>query len=135
LNGRHISSKTEVIGFQCLDHPPYYPDLAPSEYHLFPGLKKAIEKSPFFVRHRGHCCRGDVVGRVNFRIFFEQLPKVRARIKRCIELCEECAEQIPSLVAVACFLPGRVKDLSATPRIINNKGNKANEVCSSFKQT
>ena len=28
------------LGSQCLDHPPYSPDLAPSDYHLFPGLKK-----------------------------------------------------------------------------------------------
>jgi hypothetical protein len=28
------------LGFQCLDHPTYYPDLAPSENHLFLGLKK-----------------------------------------------------------------------------------------------
>jgi len=28
------------LGFQCVDHPPYSPDLAPSDYHLFPGLKK-----------------------------------------------------------------------------------------------
>jgi len=26
--------------FQCLDHPPYSPDLAPLNYHLFSGLKK-----------------------------------------------------------------------------------------------
>jgi len=30
-----------------------------------------------------------------------------------IELCGEYVEQIPSLVAVACFLPDRAKDLSA----------------------
>jgi len=29
---------------------PYSPDLAPSDYHLFPGLKKTIEGSPVFVR-------------------------------------------------------------------------------------
>jgi histone-lysine N-methyltransferase SETMAR len=27
------------LGFHCLDHPPYSPDLAPSDYHLFLGLK------------------------------------------------------------------------------------------------
>jgi len=27
------------LGFHCLDHPPSSPDLAPSDYHLFPGLK------------------------------------------------------------------------------------------------
>ena len=28
------------LGFHILDQPPYTPDLAPSDYHLFPGLKK-----------------------------------------------------------------------------------------------
>ena len=32
--------KLAYLGFQCLDHPPSSPDLAPSDYHLFPGLKK-----------------------------------------------------------------------------------------------
>ena len=32
--------KLAYLGFHCLDHPPYSPDLAPSDYHLFPGLKK-----------------------------------------------------------------------------------------------
>jgi len=32
--------KLAYLGFQCLDHPPYSPDLAPSDYYLFPGLKK-----------------------------------------------------------------------------------------------
>jgi len=31
--------KLAYLGFQCLDHPPYSPDLASSDYHLFPGLK------------------------------------------------------------------------------------------------
>ena len=58
--------KLAYLGFQCLDHPPYSPDQAPSVYHLFPGLKKKIESSPFFVRRGGHCCRGDLVGRTTF---------------------------------------------------------------------
>jgi len=32
--------KLAYLGFQCLDHPPCAPDLALSDYHLFPGLKK-----------------------------------------------------------------------------------------------
>ena len=32
--------KLAYLCFQCLDHPPYSPDLALSDYHLFPGLKK-----------------------------------------------------------------------------------------------
>ena len=33
--------KLAYLGFQCLDNPPYSPDLVPSYYHLFPGLKKS----------------------------------------------------------------------------------------------
>jgi len=69
--------KLAYLGFQCLDHPPYSPDLALLDYHPFPGLKKTIERSPFFVRRGGHCCRGDLVRRTTFWIFFEWLAKVR----------------------------------------------------------
>jgi len=31
--------KLAHLSFQCLDHPPCSPDLAPLDYHLFPGLK------------------------------------------------------------------------------------------------
>jgi len=58
--------KLAYLGFQCLDHPPCSLDLALLDYHLFPGLKKTIEKLPFFVRLRGYCCRGDLVGRTTF---------------------------------------------------------------------
>jgi histone-lysine N-methyltransferase SETMAR len=34
--------KLVYLGFEYLDHSPYSPDLAPSDYHLFPGLKKQL---------------------------------------------------------------------------------------------
>ena len=36
--------KLVYLSFQCLDRPPYSPDLVPSDYHLYPGLKKTIER-------------------------------------------------------------------------------------------
>jgi len=38
--------KLAYLDFHCLDHPPYSPDLSPSDYHLFPGLKIQLK-----VRH------------------------------------------------------------------------------------
>jgi histone-lysine N-methyltransferase SETMAR len=35
--------KLAYLDFQCLDHPPYSLDLAPSDYHLLPGLKSDAE--------------------------------------------------------------------------------------------
>jgi len=40
--------KLAYLGFQCLDHPPYSPDLAPTDYLLFPGLKKKKLKGRHF---------------------------------------------------------------------------------------
>ena len=40
-------NKLAYLGFQCLDHPTYSPDLAPSDYHLFPGLKKQLKGRHF----------------------------------------------------------------------------------------
>jgi len=58
--------KLAYLGFQCLDHLPYSPDLTPSDYHPFPGLKKTIERSSFIFRSGGHCYPEDPVGRTNF---------------------------------------------------------------------
>ena len=39
--------KLAFLGFQCLDHPLYSQDLAPLDYHLFPGLKNQLNCSHF----------------------------------------------------------------------------------------
>jgi histone-lysine N-methyltransferase SETMAR len=44
LRALATQKKLAYLGFQCLDHQPYSPDLAPSDHHLFPELKKTIER-------------------------------------------------------------------------------------------
>jgi len=70
--------KLAYLGFQCLDHPPYSPVLAPSDYHLFPGLKKQL-KVCHFLSH------AEVIAAVETwldgqpsEFFFKWLAKVRA---------------------------------------------------------
>ena len=41
------TQETPYLGFQCLDHPHYSPDMAPSDYRLFPGLKKQLKDRHF----------------------------------------------------------------------------------------
>jgi len=77
--------KLAYLGFQIHYHPHYSPDLAPSAYHLFPGLKKQSKIHHFF-RHGCHSCRGDVVGRTKLWIFFEWFVKVKKWANNCIEL-------------------------------------------------
>lgn len=35
------------MGFDILNHPPYSPDLAPSDYYLFPKIKKELRGKKF----------------------------------------------------------------------------------------
>jgi len=70
--------KLAYLGFQCLDHPPYSPDLAPSDYHLFPELKKQL-------KGRNFSSDTEVIGAAETCLdgqpsdfFFEWLAKVRA---------------------------------------------------------
>ena len=35
--------KLAYLGFQFLEHPPYSPDLAQTDYHLFPRMKKQLK--------------------------------------------------------------------------------------------
>jgi len=69
--------KLAYLGFQCLGHPPYSPDLDPSHYHLFPGLKQTTELSPFFPTRRSLLpWRPGWTDK--FLNFFQWLSKVRA---------------------------------------------------------
>jgi histone-lysine N-methyltransferase SETMAR len=44
--------KLAYLGFQRLDNPTYSPDLAPSDYRLFRGLKKQLKDSHFLPTRR-----------------------------------------------------------------------------------
>jgi len=71
--------KLAYLCFQYLDHPPNSPDLAPSDYHLFPGLKKKPLKCHYFssdtevIAAAETCLDGQF-----YEFFFEWLSEVRA---------------------------------------------------------
>jgi len=50
--------KLTYLDFQCLDHPPYSLDMAPSDYHLFPGLKNNRKVAIFRPTQRSLLPRG-----------------------------------------------------------------------------
>jgi len=57
-----------------------------------PWTEKTIERSPYFVHHGCHCCRGDLVGRTTFWIYLSGLQKLEQQAKNCIELRGEYVE-------------------------------------------
>ena len=83
--------KLAYLGFQCLDHPPYSPDLAPSEYHLFPGLRKKNNwQVAIFRPTRMPLHETWLDGQPS--VFFFVLQKLEQLAKKCIELRGEYVE-------------------------------------------
>ena len=74
------------LGFIQLSHPAYSPDMAPSDYYLFPKLKKFLAKNP--------STSDDEVEKTTKRYLAQKLPDfyargiadLRHRWNRCVEL-------------------------------------------------
>jgi len=74
------------MGFQFLDHPPCSPDLAPSDYHLFSGLKKQLKGRHFLSDAEVISAAETWLDGQYSEFFLSVLQKVEQRAKYCIEL-------------------------------------------------
>ena len=70
--------KLAYLGLQRPDHLPYSPDLAPSDYHLFPGLKKKLKWRHFSSDGEANAAAETWLDGQLYGFFFEWLAKVRA---------------------------------------------------------
>jgi len=83
----------QQLSFELLHHPPYSPDLAPSEYHIFGPLKEAL---------RGRSFTSDEEVKVAVHTWLLEQPKsffsagiqkLVERYNKCIVLQGDCVEQ------------------------------------------
>jgi len=87
--------KLAYLSFQCLDHQPYSPDLAPSDYHLFPGLKKQLKGRYFSFDAEVIAAAETWLDGQQSDFFLSGLQKLKEqRAKKCIELRGEYIEYI-----------------------------------------
>jgi len=92
LLSRTSYRKLAYLGFQYLDHPHYSPDLVPSDYHLFPGLKKQLKSRQF-------SSDAEVItvaktwldGKIS-EFVLSDLQKLEQRAKKGTELRGDCVE-------------------------------------------
>jgi len=78
--------KLAYLGFHCLGHPPYSPDLAPSDYHLFPGLKKQLKGCHFSSNMEVIAALETWLDGQPSEFFLNGLQKLEQWAKKCIEL-------------------------------------------------
>jgi histone-lysine N-methyltransferase SETMAR len=94
LTHRALASpkKLAYLGFQCLDHPSYSPDLVPPDYRLFPGLKKQLKGRHFpYDTEVIAVAETWLDGQIS-ELFLSGLQKLEQRAKKCIELRGEYAD-------------------------------------------
>ena len=70
--------KLAYLGFQCLDHAPYPPDLDAADYHLFPGLRKQLKGRHFSSDAEVIAAAETWLDGQPSEFFFEWLAEVRA---------------------------------------------------------
>jgi len=84
--------KLAYLGFKCLDHPPYSPYLAPSDYDVFPGLKKQLKGRHFSSDAEVIPAAETRLDRQLSDFFLSGLQKLEQQAKKCIELRWEYIE-------------------------------------------
>ena len=82
----------EETGLPGLDHPPYSPDLALSDYHLFPGLKKQLKGHHFLSSAEVIAAAETWLDRQLSEFFLCGLQELQRWAKKCTELCGEYVE-------------------------------------------
>jgi len=85
--------KLVYLGFQCLDHPTYSPDMALSDYRLFPGLKIRLGGRHFSSDAEVIAASETWLdGQLSEFFFLSGLQKLEQRANKCIELRGEYVE-------------------------------------------
>ena len=84
--------KLVYLGFQCLGHPPYSLDLALSDYHLFPGLKRQLKGRHFSSDMEVTAAAETWLDGQPSEFFLSGLQKLEQQAKNCIELQGEYVE-------------------------------------------
>jgi histone-lysine N-methyltransferase SETMAR len=84
--------KLHEIGFELIDHPPYSPDLAPSDYYLFPKLKKHLKGAKFSTNNEVICAVENWFADQDTGFFFKGLELLYERSIKCVSLKGEYVE-------------------------------------------
>jgi histone-lysine N-methyltransferase SETMAR len=88
-------SKQAVVdaGFEKIEHPPYSPDLAPSDYYLFPSLKKELCGKKFWSEEEMMSAVNDHFAAKSSDYFLTGLQLLYSRSEKCIAVSGDYIEK------------------------------------------
>jgi len=74
-------------------HPPYSPDLAPSDYHLFPNLKKHLHRQRFSTKNELRYAIEEWLKGQSELFYFIGIEKLCDSYQMCIDKGDEYVEK------------------------------------------
>ena len=86
-------AEAERCGFELLPHAPYSPDLAPSDFYLFPKLKSHLRGRRFESDNDVICAVEGYLGAQTADFFREGIAKLEHRWSKCIEVQGDYVEK------------------------------------------
>ena len=81
-------------GFKFIKHPPYSPDLAPSDFHLFPKLKTAISGTRFQSDDDVIHAVDDFLNGLEKDFFKSGIEALKHSWQKCIDTEEDYVEKV-----------------------------------------
>jgi len=81
---RQTTAHIQQLGFTVLDHPAYSPDLAPSDYHLFPKLKEDLRGQRYQSNEEVKAVVRRWFREQNEHFFGDGIRKLPVRWEKCI---------------------------------------------------
>lgn len=90
----HVSTTAaHDCGYECLPHPPYSPDLAPSDFHLFANLKKSLGGSRFVDEKEMKDFVNDWFREQSKDFYLQGIRALSKRWQKCIDLHGDYVEK------------------------------------------
>ena len=79
-------AKIHNCGFELLPRPAHFPDLVPSDFHLFPNLKKHLGGIKFSSNGEVHVADNEDFESIEEAVFKTGIMVLETRWNKCIEL-------------------------------------------------
>lgn len=83
----------EQFGWNIFDHPPYSPDLAPSDFHLFSNMKKGLGAQRFVNDNEVKDFVNDGLNEQAVGFYSVEIEKLIYRYEKCLNVSDNYVEK------------------------------------------
>ena len=91
------TNKVHELGFRLLNHPPYSPDLAIADFHLFGPMKQPMRGRVFSSREEVIAASNSSLRALPSTFWEEGFNKLLQRYEKCVNLKGEYVERTQSV--------------------------------------